>query len=149
MPRLKTVLTICTVLVGAFLNTTSQANAADGITAGAVDDGLSPELVQALLAMDLDKEQRGPFAAELRKYSANLQAAIRRISRQRNPDQPQRIKRKSRSLARILDKSMRKILREDQWAAYEAHKTTFTQPPKIQTDSAEANAGIERGATGY
>ena len=140
MSRTKTLLAACALLVATILSTVFSPviEASD-----AASDGMSPELAQALLAINLDKEQRAPFGAELRKYSTDLHAAINRITRRRNPDQPRTIKRKTRSLTKAMDKAMRKILRDDQWPAYEAFKVEFAQPPKIQTNSAEANAGID------
>jgi len=149
MPHISTVLAASVLFAAIFLNLALQASEPESDANKTANGGLSPELVEALLALNLDKEQRAPFAAELRKYSADLKTAISRISRRRNPDQPRTIKRKARSLAKAMDESMRKILREDQWAAYESYKATFTQPPKIKTDSAEANAEIKRGPTGY
>lgn len=145
MLRAHTLLAACLLLVAVLSSAPSQASEA-------VKDpnrGMSPELVEALVAINLDKEQRGPFGAELRKYSADLQASIKRITRGRNPDQPRSIKRKTRSLTKTMDKAMRKILREDQWLAYEAYKVKFAKQPKVRTNSAEANAGFERPATGY
>ena len=136
MSYAKTLLTACVLIVAAFLSTVTEA-------IDAANEGMSPEFAKALIAINLDKEQRAPFGAELRKYSTDLHAAINRITRRRNPDQPRAIKRKTRSLTKTMDKAMRKILRDDQWPAYEAFKVEFAQPPKIQTNSADANAGID------
>lgn len=146
MSRANTLLAACALLVAFSFNVGAQADETDETANG----GMSPEQVEALLAINLDKKQRGPFGAELRKYSTNLQAAIRRITRLRNPDQPRAIKRKTRSITKTMDKAMRKILRDDQWAAYEAYKVQFTKPPQLQADnSTESNAGFDRPATGY
>ena len=136
MSYAKTLLTACVLIVAAFLSTVTEAS-------DAANEGMSPEFAKALIAINLDKEQRAPFGAELRKYSTDLHAAINRITRRRNPDQPRAIKRKTRSLTKTMDKAMRKILRDDQWPAYEAFKVEFAQPPKIQTNSADTNAGID------
>lgn len=127
------VLLACVLLFAVFTSAASQASEASQ----AADGGMSPELVKALIAIDLSKEQRGPFGAELRQYSADMQAAIGRITRRRTPDQPLAIKRKTRSLTKAMDKAMRKILRDEQWPAYEAYKTEFVKPPQLQAGSTE------------
>ena len=84
--------------------------------------GMSPEVVQALLAIDLDKAQRGAFGAEMQKFAKDSRAAITKITRGRNPNKERAIKRKLKSLSKAMDQRMKGILRDDQWAAYESYK---------------------------
>lgn len=144
MPHTNTVLAACVLWFAVFLCTASLASEPSKAIEeqSAVNGGVSPELVQALLAINLDKEQRGPFGAELRKYSAKLQSAISRITRRSTPDQDRDIKRKTRSLTKSMDKAMRKILREDQWPAYEAYKGEFAKPPHLQPETTELDGPL-------
>ena len=137
------------ILFGAVLLSVAAATVQASEAGVAENGGMSPELVEALMALNLDKDQRAPFAAELRKFSTDLQSGISRISRKRNPDQPRAIKRKTRSLTKKMDKAMRKILREDQWPAYEAYKTRFATAPQLGSESGNANAGFTAPARGY
>ena len=62
MSRTKTLLAACALLVATILSTVFSPviEASD-----AASDGMSPELAQALLAINLDKEQRAPFGCLL------------------------------------------------------------------------------------
>jgi len=138
MSRKITLVAACVLLAAAFPYVDSLASEAGE----AANDGMSPEFIEALIAINLGKDQRAPFGAELRKYSSDLQAAILRITRQRNPDQPRAIRRKTRLITKAMDKAMRKILREDQWPAYEAYKDEFAKPPQLRPNGGEANPAL-------
>ena len=141
-------LAACVFFIAAFLGTASLAS--EAVEGEATNNTASPEFIEALLAIKLDKEQRAPFGTEVRRYSADMQAAIIRITRQRNPDQPRAIRRKTKSITKTMDKAMRKILREDQWPAYEAFKVEFAKPPELRSNTADANpALLEAPAQGY
>ena len=101
-------------------------------------------MANALLAMNLDKSQRKAFGAEMQDFTQKLQATVNRITKSRRADKPRLIKSKTRMLLKRLDKSMKKILRADQWDAYLAYKALYTKgSKKPPADTCEQFEGEE------
>lgn len=112
-----------TVLLGLFaLNFSSSLHASEAANS---DGGLSPEIIAALKAINLDAEQKPKFGAAMMEFSASMQSSINRVMRSRKTDKPRLIKRKVKSLFKKLDEPMKGILRDDQWPAYLMYKKAY------------------------
>ena len=111
------------VLLGLFaLNLSSPLLAGE---AGNPFAGMSPEILSALKAINMDAEQKPKFGAAMMEFSAEMQSSITRVMRSRKTDKPRLIKRKVKSLFKQLDEPMKGILRNEQWPAYLMYKKAY------------------------
>ena len=113
---------LITLLLGLYALNPAPLSAAE---AASPLEGMSAEIIAALMEINLDAEQKPKFGAVMVDYSGKIQSSINKVMRSRKTDKPRLIKRKVKSLFKELDEPMKEILRDEQWPAYLKYKKIY------------------------
>ena len=100
-----------------------------GLTAFAAEDTpafMQPEVLKAALAINLTDEQKPQFQQALTDFVNDQAEAINLLMRRNNQTNlPRKIKGKTNSLLKVMDKQMASFLSEEQMPAYENYAKTL------------------------
>jgi hypothetical protein len=111
------------------IGTASIAQAETAIDPEQLPPWMQPEQLALIVAVDMDDPQKATFKDALSSCVSGLPEAIQRTLRKGGADLPKKIKRAVNREFSKFDKTMRKVLREEQteaWGAYmAAFKTTM------------------------
>jgi hypothetical protein len=103
------------------LGLTSAASAAEPTPAY-----LQPSVLKAAVDIHLTEEQKPMFREALSKFFNDRMSAINLLLRRRNQTGlPRKIRSKTNSLLRTMDKDMAEFLMEEQMPAYEIYRQTL------------------------
>ena len=87
---------------------------------------LQPEVLRAAIAINLTEEQKPRFQAALGEFiNARMQAINRLVRKNNQTDLKRKIKSKSNSLLKQMDKDMAAFLSEEQLPAYQSYRETL------------------------
>ena len=87
---------------------------------------MQPEVLKAALAINLTDEQKPQFQQALTDFVNNQADAIRLLMRRNNQTNlPRKIKGKTNSLLKAMDKQMATFMTEEQMPAYENYAKTL------------------------
>lgn len=87
---------------------------------------MQPEVLKAAIAIELTEEQQPVFQAAITTFAQGRMDSLRRLMRANNQTNiPRKWRAKTRGLLEDMDESMKAVLTEAQWPAYENYRETL------------------------
>ena len=87
---------------------------------------MTPELIEAAVAMDLTAAQKPKFNTIVGQFITDSLATVQREIRREAPDLEMRIKGRTKALTHHMDDAVHEILTEEQWPAFERYKKALS-----------------------
>lgn len=87
---------------------------------------MQPEVLKAAIAIELTEEQQPVFQEAITTFAQGRMDSLRRLMRANNQTNiPRKWRSKTRGLLEDMDESMKAVLTEAQWPAYENYRETL------------------------
>ena len=99
---------------------------ASSVSAQAVQPWSDPEILTALMAIDLRDEQKPIFASGVNTFMQDIASDVKKIMRSNNPsDMERKIMKKRNARVKAMDKTMQDLLTAEQMPKYGEYKTVL------------------------